>query len=287
LTRFFGVYGFEMTRPIVTDDVLIEPTLTESTAAMRAAQDHNRFCLTGFGKLEGSSDETLFDLAATMTFCQQQWVIVTGPFEKPADATLEGFRQTLPWTLTFSADRRGSGALIMRDVFSPESRKDFLKLCLFRLRDGAFLQSTGFREAFFRTVEALRMTRPYVDVTYYLYFSALEMMARINGSDFRSNFPPVAASFLQKLGFDVVEDDSSRRANSATTYARLRNALFHNGKFQAQFIENGSPVVLNLLDFEDYLNRLVPDVLLKVLGFDDGYINWKRWLDRMPFVAKP
>ena len=67
------------------------------------------------------------------------------------------------------------------------------------------------------------------------------------------------------------------------TYAHLRNALFHQGKFEKRINENVCEVVLKLTDYDDEWRRLIPDVLLKVLGFDDGLINWKRWLDRMSF----
>ena len=61
------------------------------------------------------------------------------------------------------------------------------------------------------------------------------------------------------------------------------NALFHNGAFEKPILENGREVVLELARYADYLGRLVPDVLLKVLGFDDQLINWNRWLDRQAF----
>lgn len=59
--------------------------------------------------------------------------------------------------------------------------------------------------------------------------------------------------------------------------------LFHNGAFERTFNENGKAITLKLSEYESYLRRLVPDLLLKVMGYDDGHINWNRWLDRQPF----
>lgn len=287
MSDFIGVYGFGMTRPMQVGSMAIEPCFIDVAAARRSANDPKQFFLTAVGLMEEGSDErSLFDLAASMTFCQQRWVIVTGPFRMPSGTALDDFRQKVPDTLEFQPRRESGGPLVMEDAFAPGSRQDFLDICLRRLRDESFLQGTGFREAFFRTVEVLRMDPAYVDVTYYLHFSAVEILARTIGGDPDSSFSKVATSVLRNLGFDVVQDNPALRIQSMETYARLRNALFHNGKFEVRFNENGREVLLKLTAYEDFWHRLVPDVLLKVLEFDDGRINWNRWLDRMPFVTK-
>jgi hypothetical protein len=66
-------------------------------------------------------------------------------------------------------------------------------------------------------------------------------------------------------------------------YAHVRNGLFHKGALEVQVPVNQTKLTLKLTDYDERLRLLVPDVMLKVLGFDDGHINWNRWLDRMPF----
>ena len=84
-------------------------------------------------------------------------------------------------------------------------------------------------------------------------------------------------------GFNVAQDNIHSRHLGMNTYAHLRNALFHNGSFEKSFNENGVEITLKLIDYASYLSRLLPDQLLKVLGYDDKHINWNRWQDRMPF----
>ena len=62
--------------------------------------------------------------------------------------------------------------------------------------------------------------------------------------------------------------------------------MFHNGKFAATFNENGTEVTLRITDYEDQFRMLVPDVFLRVMGYDDDSINWNRWRDRQPFTRR-
>jgi hypothetical protein len=81
--------------------------------------------------------------------------------------------------------------------------------------------------------------------------------------------------FLKCLGFDVTQDESKkskdplRKFKAIQNFLNVRNALFHYG------------CKSDLSDFEDPIMRLFPDVLLKVVGFEDEYINWNRWQDLM------
>jgi len=285
MAEFIGIYGFDITRPINAAGITIEPVFTNAGEVSTRAEDPRQFILTAVGQIDaGPAAELAFDLAAALTFCQQRWVIVTGPFQPTRSAmTLDQVKGELPSKRDFEARWQSGGALIMRDAFAPDSRQNFLDLCLRRVRDPGFNDRTGYRDAFFRCVQVLRMDPAYVDVTYYLDFSAIEILVRAKSGDYDSGFAQLACPFLKNFGFDVVENKPARRANSMQTYAHLRNALFHQGKFEKRIKENGREVVLKLTDYDDKWRRLVPDVLLKVLGFDDGHINWKRWLDRMSF----
>ncbi len=125
--------------------------------------------------------------------------------------------------------------------------------------------------------------RSLIDVTYYLYFSALEIMARTSAQDYDTPVAQVASRFLDGLGFDVAQDDSRRRHHSIQTYTHLRNALFHNGKFEATFNENNCTVTLSLGDYYSQLRQIVADAILRVAGCEYDHINWNRWIDRMPW----
>jgi len=282
---FFGIYGYEITRAIQVGPFLLYPRASSSTEAQTLAADGQRFNLTAIGEIIGTYDpQALFDLSGAFTFCQQQWVEVTRPVEKPGDTTPDQMLGEIAPQLDLPHERPTVGPLLMRDSFSENSRRDFLDICLRKLSDSAFEAMTGFRGAFFRSVESWRLPRPFLDVTYYMDFSALEILARTSASDFSSrSIAEMAAPFLQKHGFDIQQDNLRSRERGVQTYAHLRNALFHKGTFVKTFPENGEMITLNLSIYESYLRRLVPDVLLRVLGYDDDHINWSRWLDRQPF----
>lgn len=281
---FFGIYGYEITRAIQVGPFLLRPCSSSLPEENNLATDSQRFHLTAIGTSSGEiSMQSLFDLSAALTFCQQQWVEVTRPLNSSADIDAGQMLGQFPLELKLNCGRP-AGELLMRDSSCESSRQNLLELCLQKLNDASFEETTGFRSAFFRHVESWRLRQPFVDLTYYLDFSALEILARTAGRNQDDPIAQVTTSFLKQLGFDVKQDDIKVREKSMQTYAHLRNALFHNGQFEYQVKDNAAIVTLKLLEFEDYFRRLVPDVLLKVLGFNDGHINWNRWLDRQTFT---
>lgn len=282
MSQFLGIYGFNITKPIRVGGLQIQPVHSSYREAKDRAKDPHRFVLTAVAESSGPEDIS-FELAGALTFCDQRWVIVTRAPQPAPDTTLDIVKNQLRPELDFHVRRGEGGPLIQEDAFAPDSRAQFLELCLARLRDDAFDQHTGFRQAFFRAVESRRMVNPFIDVTYYLDFSAIEIVARTTTGDTQpGNVAPIIASYLKRLGFDVEQDDPTRPFQSIQNYARLRNALFHQGRFEATLPQNGGTDI-QLTDYDQYWHRLVPDVLLRILGFDDGQINWNRWLDRMPF----
>ncbi len=261
----------------------IHPVETGYTEARDLATDTDRFNLTGVVELNAADADLLFDLTAALTFCQQQWVILANGIEREPGQALAQLIGGYPSRLDVPFSRPTQGAQVMSDSFEPASRRMFLEQCLARLSDHQFDHDTQFRSAFFRCVESWRLLQPFVDLTYYLDFGALEILARTAQQDFRAQVAPPITAFLQGLGFGVSQDNPGDRVRAVQTYVHLRNALFHNGRFEKTFNENGNDVTIQLNDYEGYLRRLVPDVLLKVMGFDDSHINWERWLDRQPF----
>jgi hypothetical protein len=282
MADYVGIYGFAMTRPIQAAGISIEPCFTDHKDAVLRADDPDQFFLTAVAELpDQDARELAFDLAAALTFCQARWVIVTRPTRAQPGATLDQFKSKLPQMLDLPMRRQSDGQLIMEDTFEPGSRQQLLNLCIRQLQDAPFNEKTGFRSGLFRCVEALRMDPAYIDVTYYLHFSALEIMTHSIEGD--GSFAPLATRLLRKYGFDVVQNDPSRPICSLQNYAHVRNGLFHKGALVVEVPVNQAKVKLKLTDYDERLRRLVPDVMLKILGFDDGHINWNRWLDRMPF----
>jgi hypothetical protein len=261
---------------------LAHPRFTDFKEAQEKATDSKDFNLTAVGEYRGASVEgDLLDLSATLTFCQQQWVQITVPLRGDG---IEQVMNALPPRLDLPYRRPTQGALIISDAFAPDARRSFVELCMSKLSDKHFGQGTNFRSAFSRSVESWRLQQSFVDLTYYLDFSALEILARTAENDFTTkNVAEVIAKFLQRHGFGVTQDNLNERHLGVQTYAHLRNALFHNGEFETTINENGHSVTLLLTKYQDYLRRLVPDVLLKVMGYDDRHIHWSRWIDRMSF----
>ena len=251
------------------------------------AKDNNQFNLTAVGEIKTEPNrEELFDLAGALTFCQQQWVVVGKPYEFPQNTVPDKAIEKFPAIYETTNKRPAQGAKVIQDVFDHEARKNYLELCINRLRDNEFEESTNFRKAFFRNVEIWRMPSQFIDVTYYYDFSALEILARTFTQDFKTNnVAKIVTEFLKHHGFNVDQDNIHSRHLGIQTYAHLRNSLFHNGSFEKSFPENGDEITIKLIDYASYLSRLVPDALLKVLGYNDAHINWNRWQDRMPFIG--
>ena len=88
---------------------------------------------------------------------------------------------------------------------------------------------------------------------------------------------------LTQLGFDVSQDRPNDLVRAVSTYAQLRNALFHNSELETEVNINGNLVELKVIDYIFHISQLVALSVLKVVGFDDGHINWNSWVDRQPF----
>lgn len=280
---FFRVYGFEITKQAEIGTVRLYPRSGDFLEAQRLAADPETFNLTAIGELTMRPHaHAVFDLRAALTFCQQQWVEISELAPLPDETNPNSLFASSPVTLDLRSQRQGAGALIIADAFDPQARPNFLRLCLDKLGDPRFDKATGLRKALFRNAECFRLHEPFIDVTYYMNFSALEILARTTSGDYKTHdVAKVITPFLQGHGFKV-DCCKGGRETDVRTYVCLRNTLFHNGGFET-LDKNG--LVLRLVDYESQFARLVPDVLLRVLRYNDSHINWDRWLDRMPFQA--
>ena len=286
-TNLFGIYGFNFHREIKIENIRLVP-LYQSPEAETKAGDEGTFHLTGYGifqaDLDTISEETEYDtrvrhIEDAMTFCEQRWIMTTKVVILDTNEKPEDFIQTgkLEKSLNLFQNRPSPGCIIARQSYLPYSRSKFLNLCVEKLADESFDSQTEFRKAFYRQTENLRMRQQFVDILYYFIFSGLEILARKDANNsIEKNVAVVLTQFIEKHDFSVAQKE-------VENWAHLRNALFHNGQFETEFNDNGTVIKLNIENYLYRLDALLHDILLKMIGFDDGHINWNRWQDRMPF----
>lgn len=281
----FGVYGMELLAPMLVDDIQLVPRRIVRSEIIELARDPNRMFLTGYGYADKEPDkQRLFELAAALTFGQQRWADLSlcKEVEFGDESDLDGLFAD---RLAEYSTRQSTGPIVMlkNPVNEPSSLEKLLNLCLDRLQDDSFNADTGFSRAFYRHVESWRLRMPYMDLTYYLDFSALEILCREHAKYYGPGLAAIAAPFLRRFGFTMRQHDNNDLKTSFQTYAALRNGVFHNGKLEGYLTVNGRKITIKLTDHEDEFRLLVPLVLLKVVGFDDGHINWNSWLDKQQF----
>lgn len=273
-----GIYGYHITRPIELLGSRIEPRTSDNNQAVLWARDRNKYHLTAVLKGTSITDDHLFNLEAIFSFVEHLTVLVTSPEEQINEDPFAQFSQSL----TMPRRCNGGGAIIGQDVFYPAARSSFISKTLDSLNNPQFCEETQFKDLFFKCVEAIRQPRPFVEVTYFLLFSGLESHSRsVANSGSSKNASEPICELLTKYGFDVFQElkNSGDNHRSMATYAHLRNALFHNGKFTCeQKNDKGHKIELKLFDYLDNFQQLVPLVILKAVGYDD-YVNWDCWIN--------
>ena len=281
----YGIYGYEITKTAELKGFKLIPRSQNHREVKKLAADRDHYHLTGFLEIDENqilNQHTLiFDLQGILSFIDQKNVIITHPLRPhETDQTLD---QDYPLKITFIGRLNGIGSLILRDTVSPESRKDCIRKALNKLKESDQNQGV-FRSAFFKSIEPFRGSESFIDVNYYLLFSALESLSRYHLDDYDSkNVSTPIAKFLKPYNFDISQDNVKNLTQSVSTYTHLRNALFHNGKLECEPNINGTYIKLEMSEYYANFSMLVPLVMLKYIGFDDGYTNWNSWLDRMPF----
>ena len=275
-----GVYGYNITREIDLPGLRIVPTDDDYSRVRDAARDLNEFRLTAIAYLDQPKDEFLFELEAVLSFIEHLEVLVTSPISCGESDVTDQF----PVSIAAHKRHNGGGAMLMADAFLPESRKDFIAKVLDRLGDQAFCDSTQFRILFFKCVETFRQRKQFLDTSYFFLFSGLESYSRAATNDRVSkNVSVPICTALTQLGFDVSQDRPDELVRAVSTYVQLRNALFHNSELESEVNINGNIVRLKVIDYIFHISQLVALSVLKIVGFDDGHINWNSWVDRQPF----
>lgn len=277
---YIGIYGFEFNKPIRIESAGFEliPIYNNRREVKPLARDKRSFNLTGFIEITGEYSSIQYDkwmidygekiwvISSLLTFCQQQWVIVSH--------NLVEKREELHLKLDFPQYRTVGSELLFFD----NSKEKLLNLLYSKLQNNEFIEETDFETAFYRNVELWRLNQHFVDINYYFCFSGIEALARCSLRDYETkNVAVVITSFLNGLGFDkgILEKLGFNLKNGNVTqeeiqdFVHVRNALFHYGAKSKEVNKNGTIVTLCIDDFEERIMLLFPKVLLKVVGFDD------------------
>lgn len=281
----FGIYGYNFAYPAQVRGFSLIP-LRDS----RKRSGSTELLLTGYGSVRVANEaelpkfaEELLLLAHAMTFCQQQQVVVSrfvhlGDGEDPCGK--------LPDSLPMLQPRRLQEEIIISDAFAKESRIRFFEMFIAQMKkdgDGSLAR------AFMRQIEISRLATPYWELEHFLAFTGLEILAKTHGpkQDPRNVTIPIT-SMLQKLGFRAFTKNGEGRGSIkpipqtiVQDFAIARNAAFHQGEMVT--IRKGRSI--NACHQLYNLRMLLADSALRLLNFDDGWINWDRWGDRIAFKS--
>lgn len=278
---FEGVYGYEISRKVELSDLVIHPVHESFKTVRELASDTTNYFLTGIIEYKNQSPEiSLFDLEGILAFIDRLDVIITNKKE------FDNFnlaKAKTPNKLYLTGRVNGGGKLIQSDTFFEKNyRAKFINSAINQLSKED--KESVLRKSFFKTIESFRARRPFLEISYYLFYSALESLARYDLQDFDSNNSNIPISlFLKKLGFNLEQNNPKDLPRAVSSYTHVRNALFHNSRQEAQIDINGNRKVFNINDYYSHLKLLVPLVVLKYMGYDDGRIRWDSWYDRIPY----
>lgn len=279
---------------------------------VKISKDKYRYNLTGYIETpEIDAEEFIFNMQAVLTFVQQQDVVI----KLVIDFSLEE---------SYEADfeRRGCGApfAMFSELQTEIVEKLYLKLidendlCNLRGENSVFddVHNAEFKSLIFKVTEPFHMRRPFVEMTYFLYFSGLEAFCKQYLKSYYDKLysdkaPSALGNALEKLNIihvNVFCDTSTYNIKntklteedflklSVTTYSNLRNALFHSNKFiantQKSPIEitkgNYPEVEVRITDYEYYLHRLCNAVILKYIGIENQRLDCSKWYTRFPLI---
>lgn len=282
-----AIYGYNFTKEVTFDGGVLTPIFTSAKELNENKCEGTNYILTGFftpsPKYYAEIPHTLFDLTAVLSFIEQKNVIIGGSLEENESPTNYG--SSLPRKLN-AQRKKGPGKIILEDYFFPQSRAIFIALAMRKLAENVKSDQNPFRTAFYKSMVSFRESMSYVDVDYFLNFSALESLCRYIQKDFKpGRSPQILSSALKEYGFDVSKDGNPVKQRNMMHYCKLRNSLFHNGEYIA-FTQDSKPEsIIYLKDYSSNLKLLLPLVLMKYINFDDESINWDSWIDHEPFIS--
>ena len=270
-----AIYGYEFTKEFSYRDMRFVPLHSWFADVQDKARDLKSYQLTGVVVLDKYDAHQVFCLEAVLSFIEHLDVLISDPREIDQEDLFNPF----PPVARVAQRHDGGGALLMQDAFSA-MRSNFIPLAMDRLADDNFCESTGWRTLFFKATEPFRQRRPFLEVSYFLLFSGLETYVRrtLNEPD-STDIAVLITRRLRQLGFEIHSYKPHDLKRSADSYARLRNALFHNSSMTTtRKSKNGSVVAYNLVEYYAHFMILVGLVVLKGAGFEHPDFSWDTWI---------
>jgi len=277
-----GIYGFQISQPIEVAGVKISPISTSYEKLKLLARDESRYNLTATAESINSSEEELFLLEGVLSFIEQLDVKIVRLIGEKVSAA------DFPPVLLVQKRLSGCGAVIGEDAFFPDSRREFIELCLEKLRDESFCKASNLKTLLFKIVETFRLRSPFKEIQFFLLFSGLEAFARAFQSDpYNRNAADPICKTLMAYGFNVTQEISQCPQRAIASYAQLRNSIFHRNELSTTVKNSsGEEISLNASKYYNNLLMLASLTIMKVVGFDDGHINWDAWIDKQLFKSK-
>lgn len=270
-----AIYGYEFTREFTYRGMRFVPRYALITEAHDKARDLAKYHLTGLVVIDSYVAESIFCLEAVLSFIEHLDVIISDPFSLDSDDYFSQF----PAVARTAQRNNGGGAVLLQDGFFDNMRADFICLAMDRLADERFCEDTGWRILFFKATEKFRQRRPFLDISYYLLFSGLETYVRRTlGAPHEGNIAKLIAKRLQQLDFNIDQFRPNDLKRSADSYARVRNALFHNSSLDSTRKFAGAVVHYRLTDYYPNLLILVNLVVLRGAGFNHPRFHWDSWI---------
>ncbi|MBD8871837.1 hypothetical protein [Rhodanobacter sp. DHB23] len=274
-----AIYGYEFTKPFFLNGFEFIPRYEDAVQAHDASRSRD-FNLTGWVYSEVFGDVLPFRLAAVLSFIERMKVVISDPI-----VLLPSFKGDFVDSISGGLFERssGGGAVLIRDCIDKNSRPDFIRKAMSAFDNLDIAEKCRFPELIFSCVESFSLSRPLIEIQYFLLFSSLEMYARSITRDSSPRLPRIISKALNDHGFDVSKKHQFDSRKSISTYTDFRNALFHNGRRFFVREEGGVRKYFRLNDYIFNIAQLVALLVLKVVDFDDGHINWNSWLDRQAF----
>jgi hypothetical protein len=275
MAKVCAIYGYEFTRAFTCRGMRFIPRYSWFTAVHEKARDLTRYHLTGVIILEAYIPQEIFNLEAVLSFIEHLDVIISDRITTDDS----DFFALFPDVARIAERHSGGGAVLHQDTFFDDVRSEFVCLAMDRLSDKEFCERTGWNILFFKATEPFRQRRPFLEVSYFLLFSGLETYVRRTQEEADPKEVAVSIAMrLKKLGFNIHNYDPDDLKRSADTYARLRNALFHNSSLVATRRHKGGAVTYNLIDYYANFLILVNLVVLKAVNYEHQSIKWDAWI---------
>lgn len=324
---YYGIYNFCFNHKIISKDFILHPFYKKFTDAKKFSNETSFYNLTGFLECRQDSDEKIrdliFHLSAVLTFIQQQNVIIANTFDsfQTDKADLKRFRDYI------ITEKRNWNQFAFRNDNDFDNAINKVYEKIISNNDPCNTKSKNFFDdnyhkeyasLIFKNIEKFKMSKPFVEITYFLVFSALESFCKayiknvLNESvcnDVNYNIAKVLNSLkipfvfsdcsgkfeMNKYNENDKTNENDFFKSSIRTYTGLRNALFHSNKFFEYFDEEGKYPPNNndsehlifkhkikVTDCCYNLHKLVMYVGLKCAGFDSDIYNWSSWWKRTP-----